>query len=152
MEIEERFWSKVDHNVHEPDRCWPWLTDSRDSKGYGHFWLTDSQGKGTMVKAHRLAYELEEGPIPEGFQVDHLCHDPKKCKGGITCPHRRCCNPAHMKLVTNEENCAPHRKVQHFVGKTHCPRGHEYSGTNSRGARICRTCSNELKRLRRRKK
>lgn len=78
----ERFWSKVD----KTDECWLWVA-STDRGGYGHF-----GDAGKMVRAHRFSWELVNGPIPEGMQVDHRCHV------------RRCVNPAHLRLVTNQQN------------------------------------------------
>jgi hypothetical protein len=45
-----------------------------------------------IIRAHRFAYELLVGPIPEGLVIDHLCRN------------RRCVNPAHLEPVTAEEN------------------------------------------------
>src|SRR5690349_16971313 len=47
--------------------CWEW-TSTLNSSGYGRFFAN-----GTMRLAHRFAYELWVGPIPEGLQIDHLC-------------------------------------------------------------------------------
>lgn len=68
MELEERFWSKVDWDASDPVRCWPWLAGTRERRGikYGAFWLKDGN-----VTAHRLAYEFEAGDIPEGHVIDH---------------------------------------------------------------------------------
>ena len=81
-----------------------------------------------MVLAHRLAYELTIGDIPGDLTVDHLCRN------------RRCCNPAHLRLLTNEEN----GKLNGQAVQTHCHNGHEFSPENtrlnSRGHRTCRAC------------
>ena len=55
--------------------------------------------------AHRSVYLLSVGPIRPGMTIDHLCHtnDPT-CPGGVTCPHRRCLNVAHMEIVSRGEN------------------------------------------------
>jgi len=57
--------------------------------------------------AHRIAYQLVVGPIPDGLVLDHLCHtrDPD-CADNANCPHRRCVNPAHLEPVTRRENIA----------------------------------------------
>jgi len=78
--------------------CWTW-TGTQDGKGYGRIGY-----QGGFAKAHRAAYELLVGPIPPGLTLDHLCHDAAICRGGISCPHRACVNPAHLEPVTNAEN------------------------------------------------
>jgi hypothetical protein len=81
--IEERFWSKVDKS----EGCWSW-TGYVQKNGYGKF----RRDPGPMVTAHRMSYELEHGDIPEGMQVDHMCHT------------RTCVNPSHLRLLTNKQN------------------------------------------------
>lgn len=119
----ERFWAKVDKS----GDCWLW-TAALDRHGYGAF-----RTGGRHRLAHRVAYELVIGPIPEGLDLDHLCrvHD--------------CVNPAHLEPVTRRENLA--RGVG-FIAReirtTHCPRGHEYSPENTyvaTGSRNCRRCT-----------
>ena len=80
----ERFWAKVDKS----GPCWIW-TAGRFATGYGCFRL---QGK--SLKAHRVAYELEVGPIPLGLNVLHRCDVPL------------CVNPAHLWVGTARENNA----------------------------------------------
>lgn len=79
----ERFWAKVNRT----DGCWPWMAYKQPS-GYGHFMTRD----GRTNMAHRLAYELVKGAIPEGHQLDHVCHN------------RTCVNPDHLRPVTNKQN------------------------------------------------
>jgi hypothetical protein len=100
--------------------------------------------------AHRVAWEEQYGPIPAGLTIDHMCHDPKVCKLGRECPHRRCVNVEHMALVTGSGNAS--RGDRHFRNLTTCPQGHPYSGDNllaSAGARHCRTCRRAQLRERR---
>lgn len=96
------FWPKVDR-VGGPGACWPW-TGTIDRYGYGQYKQT-TDGIQSCWRAHRVAYELTVDPIPDGLQLDHLCHtnDPD-CPGGPDCVHRACTNPAHLEPVTNEEN------------------------------------------------
>lgn len=127
MTLEERFWMKVDKTG--PGGCWLW-TASQNTHGYGKFWVD-----GHTVPAHRIAYLLGVGPIPEGMDIDHV-----RTKG---CHHRHCVNyEDHLEPVTKLEN---HRRGSRAT-KTHCPRGHEYAGENlysrpgtaHRGCRACR--------------
>lgn len=74
--------------------CWEW-TGSTTHNGYGQFY--DGTG---MIRAHRYAWGRENGPIPDGLVVDHLCHV------------RKCVNPAHMRLLTASENQQNRRGVQ----------------------------------------
>lgn len=109
VEVEQRFWDKVDFDPSNPERCWPW-TASKMHRGYGQFSMRDVYGKQYVIRAHRLAYEFEFGPIPElgpdgsEAHIDHTCHDPALCRAGEGCPHRACCNPFHMRVTSNREN------------------------------------------------
>lgn len=59
------------------------------------------------MPAHRAAYELLVGPIPEGLQIDHVCHSRDlACAGGWHDPHKACVNPRHLEPVTHAENMA----------------------------------------------
>lgn len=85
-----RFWDRVE--VGDPNDCWPWKL-SVGSHGYGQVgWHDKDRGRSVMTLAHRLAWFLAYGPIPEGFTVDHTCYV------------RRCCNPAHMRLLSRSEH------------------------------------------------
>lgn len=142
MNISDRFWSKV--NIRSAEECWPW-TAAKGKGGYGEFGVNR-----TAKKAHRVAYELAFGSIPDGLVIDHTCHNDTNCKLGNQCPHRSCCNPAHLDPVTQRVNYERGETPKKPL-KTHCPRGHEYtpdnthSVVNSQGknARICRTCNRE---------
>lgn len=111
-----------------PDDCWLWR-GGVCTRGYGQI------HRGRSILVHRIAYESMHGPIPAGMVIDHLCHDPKTCPGGL-CGHRRCVNPAHLAAVTNADNLR--RQAPAF--KTHCPFGHELTGETPSGRRYCRTC------------
>lgn len=80
----ERFWSKVDRS----GECWLWTGSSRGSNNYGQFAVTPKRS----VAAHRFAYELTHGPIPDGMLVCHTCDTP------------RCVRPEHLWLGTPLDN------------------------------------------------
>lgn len=84
-----RFWSKV--AVGHPTHCWPWKGGSGEA-GYGRFRVD-----GALVLAHRLAYEIFHGPLPEtpdyhGAVVRHSCDNPP------------CCNPHHLLVGSQRDN------------------------------------------------
>lgn len=85
--IQDRLWSYVDRTG-GPDACWNWFGKAVAKQGYGRL----SVCAGKQVRAHRLAFELENGPIPSGLYVCHRCDNPK------------CCNPAHLFLGTAKQN------------------------------------------------
>lgn len=86
--IEVRFWELVDKEG--PGGCWLWTGSLLDT-GYGQI----SVGPRASAKrwlAHRLSWELVNGPIPAGMKIDHRCHVPP------------CVNPAHLRLATTKQN------------------------------------------------
>ena len=123
---EQRFWEKVE--IGASNGCWLW------TKGIQHHGHAQFGVNGKAVPAHRFAYELMVGPIPEGLVLDHLCSTPA------------CVNPAHLEPVTPRENALRSRMVKIQAEKTHCPRGHEYGPENTQligGRRACRACKRE---------
>lgn len=121
-----RFWAKVDTS----GECWEWTANK--IRGYGQF--TAAKRK---YRAHRFAYELLVGPIPEGLEIDHLCRN------------RACVNPAHLEPVTRQENLRRAGVSWRYANaarraKTHCKRGHLFDEKNTyitrSGGRQCRQC------------
>lgn len=100
-----------------------------DPAGYGRVHKTHGS-----VGAHRLAYLAAKGPIPEGLEIDHLCH------------HRWCVQPEHLEAVTHAENMR-RRKPSVRSMATHCAHGHPLDEANAylspRGRRKCRQCNVE---------
>lgn len=82
----------------EPGGCWK-VPVRADRKGY-----VSTRSHGRFVRMHKLFYEHAHGPVPEGMSLDHICHDPKVCAGGNSCPHRACVNPDHMAVVEPVDN------------------------------------------------
>ncbi|HCB59169.1 MAG TPA: hypothetical protein DEP82_14940 [Arthrobacter bacterium] len=145
--LDQRLWGRVMKGA--PNECWPW-TAGKTKAGYGQI-----QWQGQTMYVHRLAYTETFGPIPEGTEVDHDCHNGTNCTAK-PCPHRACCNPSHLEAVTHAVNTKRGNlgTVSTSRMKTHCPQGHEYSAdnttvsVNARGwrSRQCRTCNRERQR------
>lgn len=140
---EERLLARVTKAI-DPDGCWVWDKPMED--GYGSFHVG-----GVKIRAHRASYMLLVGPIPEGLDIDHVCHNRDlTCPGGSSCPHRACVNPAHLEPVTRRVNALRGRTVAaRNAAKTHCPAGHPYDEANTmrtKQGRVCRTCHQERNR------
>lgn len=84
------FWAKVNKNG--PNGCWIWMgTLATHTGGYGIF---DRRREGVRLarRAHRVAYELLVGPVPEDRMLRHTCDNPP------------CVNPAHLEPGTAKDN------------------------------------------------
>jgi len=83
MNAKDRFEAKVGNHG---NGCWEW-TAHRNMNGYGTFRL-----EGRTCLAHRAAWELAYGPIPDGIRVLHHCDNPS------------CVRPDHLFLGTQDDN------------------------------------------------
>lgn len=114
--------------------CWLWTGVVRKD-GYGQINMPLNGMKKRTRMAHLFAYEAFVGEVPDRLELDHLCR-------------MRCCvNPDHLEPVTRKENV---RRVvspcAQQMAKTHCPKGHPYSGDNlyqTSYSRYCRACTVE---------
>lgn len=100
---------------------------------------------GSTTYAHIAAWERARGPVPDGFELDHLCNE------------RRCVNVEHLQVVTHAENCrlrheragfTPRRQVPRSRVVGECSRGHALTGDNvyivpTTGRSRCRQCRDD---------
>ncbi len=81
--------------------CHIWTGCLAGPGGYGRSY----DGEKNSVYAHRFAYELSNGPVPEGMSVHHKCHN------------KQCVNPAHLEAVSKKEHASRHPEVAVYLGK-----------------------------------
>lgn len=120
----------------DPSGCWYGPRAPR-ADGY-----TPMRVEGNWTYAHRLSYEIANGPIPEGLDLDHLCRNP------------RCINPDHLEPVTRRENLLRGDTVVAANAlRDECIHGHLFTPENTyvdgRGRRTCRACHARREALRR---
>lgn len=115
--LADRFWAKV----LKTESCWLWQAQT-NNKGYGVFMYYSKtlRRASRQMYAHRCAWTLTKGDIPEGLRVLHRCDNPP------------CCNPDHLFLGTQRDNmrdCAakgrqrtvnPFQKGHPILGRAGC--------------------------------
>jgi len=121
-----RFWK---HVFVSDDGCWCW-TGSLYLNGYARF-NESLRGKWRVALAHKWIWELFNGPVPSGLELDHLCRV------------RHCVNPAHLETVTRKENLfrSPISIIGKQMRRTHCKNGHPYDVFET--GRRCSVCTKE---------
>jgi hypothetical protein len=149
--LPERFWKKVNRNGPvsplRPELGPCWLHQGTPEKATGYVRCEINRVRDYV---HRFVYGAFVEPIPDGKEIDHLCHnaDPS-CPSDASCLHRRCVNPDHLEAVTHRENMdrSPNNLAVKNRLKSHCLHGHPYDEANTRvtshGGRACRACNRE---------
>ena len=93
-------WLRTWVVVGKDDECWPTIGNVGKNHGYGIV-SQEVFGVQKQIPAHRIMWELFNGPIEEDMVIDHMCHNEAyadgTCEGGV-CLHRRCVNPAHLQM------------------------------------------------------
>ena len=92
----ERFWAFV--NKGDADVCWEWSGCRK--RRYGNF-----QASSVSKQAHRVAWELQNGVIPDGMSVLHRCDNPP------------CVNPEHLFLGTQQDNMDDMKRKGRRLGR-----------------------------------
>ena len=119
---EVRFWPKV--SVGDANECWPW-NGGNNGRGYGVFGRTWRK----MQYAHRFAWEVTHGPVPDGLCVCHHCDNPP------------CCNPAHLFIGTIRDNSAD------MVAKGRAAKHPESRGASNGNAKLTQSQVRSIRRL-----
>ncbi len=113
--------------------CWEWTASKKSPPAlpYGFFgW----QGKNQL--AHRVSWVWSGKALDTKLEIDHA-----------VCNYASCVNPDHLEQVTRHTNLMRSTGITaKNARKTHCPKGHPYSGVNSQGRRICNICGREALR------
>lgn len=124
LSVELRFWSRVACDL--DSRCWLWQAGV-NNYGYGQLLVN-----GQHIYAHRFSYELLRETIPDGLELDHLCHEPS------------CVNPDHLEPVTHRMNLERLMRTGRYSKTQRCLACNEIKAVQTEFMKhgvICRTCS-----------
>lgn len=110
--VAARFWDKVEQ--YGDDECWPYTGSQKGRMGHGRFYLgRGASGAYVWTAAHRVAYMLAYGEVPDELFVCHSCDNPP------------CCNPRHLWVGTGKDNADDRdRKGRYISGAK--PRGEQH--------------------------
>jgi hypothetical protein len=127
---DDETWQEVERRLSERSvrsgACLLW-TGVLTYSGYGQISIRDKKDN-----AHRAAYRVWVGPIPEGLEIDHLCNV------------RNCIEPTHLEAVTHAENIR-----RRYARQVECVNGHRLAETaylSIRGSRVCRACKADARK------
>ena len=124
--VEDKLYSKI--NIIEDTKCWE-FNGNPDKDGYGFIAFNYN-----VYRIHRFSYLLFQGQIPDNYVIDHICGN------------RLCCNPEHLRAITQQENTKIGKTGlnNHQSLKEYCPKGHKYTPENTylnpKGSRECMIC------------
>ena len=119
LSVKDRLMDKIN----KTDSCWEW-TAFKDPRGYGRL-VIDRKPR----LAHKVLWEMENGPVPEGLELDHLCKN------------QGCVRPSHLEAVTHAEN------MRRYFATYTCKGDHEPEWyIEPKGTRRCRACIREYNR------
>ena len=96
------------------------------NNGYSRIRVNDKN-----IQAHRWAWELVNGQIPDEFVIDHICRN------------RKCVLPEHLRMVTQQKNIMA--GLHNIDNRSHCNQGHPFVKENimirKSGKRECAECN-----------
>lgn len=129
ISLRERFLATVRKG--QGGECWEWPI--ADAWGYG--FIGEGGKHGRRLKAHRVAYEVFIGPIPDSLFVCHRCDN------------RRCVNPDHLFLGTHRDNMADMVTKKRGAGPGHKGEDHGRAKLTEGQVLAIRSASGTLKEI-----